>query len=204
VRRVLPERLSLLKIDAAGLGLCVVASLVFYWTTIEPVLQRQSLAADQRRELNHRQEKLAELKAGATRLRERVGAMQTELAGSAVKLEPARDINKRLDSLGQFLTECELEIDDVQTRRTSSGLQYDLVPITILGRGPYTQCVRFLRRLHSTYPDMSVARIEFSCTPGPTAKPAKFQFDLLWYAAADQSPVVQDGVARGEDPRLGD
>ena len=204
VHRVLSERLSLLKIDAAGLGLCVAASLVFYWATIQPLMERQSLAAEQRRELSDRQGKLTELKAGATRLRERVNAMQGELAGSAVKLEPARDINKRVDSLAQFLTECELEIDDVQTKRTYSGLQYDLIPITVLGRGPYTQCVRFLRRLHSTYPDMSVAQIQFSCTPGPTTQPAKFQFDLLWYAATDRSLVVQDRVGRGEGPRLGE
>ena len=204
MRRVLSERFSLLKIDATGLGLCVVASLVFYWAIVAPLLQRQSLAVDQRRELSDRQEKLAELKAGAARLRDRVSAMQGELAGSAVKLEPARDINKRLDSLGQFLTECELEIDDVQTKRAYSGLQCDLVPLTILGHGPYAQCVRFLRRLHSTYPDMSVARIEFSCTPGPTPEPAKFQFDLLWYAATDRSLVVQDGVGHGKDPRLGE
>ena len=194
MRRVLPERLSLLKIDAAGLGLCVVASLVFYWMTIQPLRERQSLSVDQHRELSHRQEKLGELKAATARLQEQVSGTQGELAGSAVKLESAGHINKRVASLTQFFTECELEIDDVQTRRAYSGLQYDLVPITILGRGPYAQCVRFLRRLHSTYPDMSIARIEFSCPPGPTARPAKFGFDLLWYAAADQSPVVQDDV----------
>jgi hypothetical protein len=204
VRRVLPERLSLLKIDAAGFGLCVVASLVFYWATMQPLLQRQSLTADQRHELGHRQEKLAELKTATARLHERVSGAEGELANSVIKLEPAGHINKRVASLTQFFSDFELDIDDVQTGRVYSGLQYDLVPITILGRGPYAQCVRFLRKLRSTYPDMSVARIEFSCTPGPTAQRATFRFELLWYAASDRSPVVQDIISRRQDAVLGE
>ena len=204
MHRVFPERLSLLKIDAAALGLCAAASLVFYWATIQPLLQRQSLAAEQRHDLNERQERLAELKTAAARLHERVSGAQGELTASAIKLEPAGHINKRVASLTQFFSDCELDIDDVQTGRVYNGLQYDLVPITILGRGPYAQCVRFFRRLRSTFPDMSVARIEFSCTPGPTAKRATFQFDLLWYAAPDRSPVVQDSASRRQDAVLGE
>ena len=51
VYRMIPERYSLLKIDAAAAGLCTVASLLFYWLTVQPCLQRQAIAAEQRREL---------------------------------------------------------------------------------------------------------------------------------------------------------
>lgn len=204
MHRVIPKRYSLLKIDAAGIGLCVAASLVFYWATIQPFLQRQSLAAEQRRELQTRQDKAVELKAAAARVQERVTAVQGELVANSIKLEPAAHINKRVAGLTQFFADCGLDVDDVQTGRVYNGLQYDLVPITILGRGPYGQCVRFFRGLRSTFADMSVARLEFSGNPGPTAKPATFQFDLLWYSAPDRGSVVQDTAGGARNAVLGE
>jgi hypothetical protein len=203
VHRVLPERYSLLKIDAAGIGLCVAASLVFYWATVEPLLQRQSLAAEQWRDLKNRQDKVAELKTAAAKVHERTTGVQAELAASAIQLEPAVHINKRVAGLTQFFSDCALDVDNVQTGRVYNGLQYDLVPITILGRGPYAQCVTFFRGLRSTFPDMSVARIEFSCAPGPTVKPATFQFDLLWYAAPNRGAVAQGAASGTENTAIG-
>jgi Tfp pilus assembly protein PilO len=198
VRRVIPERLSLLKIDAAGIGLCVAASLAFYWMTIQPFLQRQSLAGEQRRELKTRQGKVAEIKAATAKVQEQLTSAQDELAAGAITLEPAAHINKRVAGLTQFFSECGLDVDDVQTGRVYNGLQYDLVPITILGRGPYQQCVKFFHGLRLTFPDMSMARIELSRTAGQKGEQAIFQFDLLWYAAPGRGSVVQD--APGDTP----
>jgi Tfp pilus assembly protein PilO len=194
VHRVIPERFSLLKIDAAGIGLCMAASLVFYWVTIQPFLQRQSLACEQRRELKIRQDKVAEIKAATAKVQERLTSVQENLAAGSVKLEPAAHINKRVAGLTQFFSDCELDVDDVQTGRVYNGLQYDLVPITILGRGPYRQCVKFFHGLRSTFPDVSMARIELSRKAGQKAEEAIFQFDLLWYAAPGRSSVVQEAA----------
>ena len=200
---VIPERYNVLKIDAVGLGLCAAASLVFYWATIQPVLQRQSLIGQQRRDLETRQGKVAGLRASAAKVQERVTGAQGELAATAIQLEPAVHINKRVAGLTQFFAGCELNVDNVQTGRVYNGLQYDLVPITILGRGPYRQCVKFFRGLRSAFPDMSVARIELSCGPEAKTKQATFQFDLLWYAAPDRHSVAQDAAATAQSTVLG-
>lgn len=194
MHRAIPERLNLLKIDAAGLGVCVAASLLFYWATVQPFLEGRTLIAGQRRELVDRRDKVTELKAGAARLQERMTGVQDALATSAIKLEPAARINKRVAGLTQFFSDCELDVDDVQTGRVSNGVQYDLVPVTILGRGSYAQCVRFFRGLRVKFPDMNVARLEFSCVPGPTPRRATFKFDLLWYAAPERPAVVQNAA----------
>jgi len=180
-----PERYSRLKIDAAGVGLCAAASLLFYWLTIQPFLQGQSLAAEQRNELKARQGKTAEFKAAIADVRARVTAVQTDLAASSIQLEPAAHINRRVAGLTQLFSDCELDVDDVQTGRLYNGVQYDLVPITVLGRGPYGQCVKFFRGLRSQFPDMSIARIELSGNVAKKAEEGTFQFDLLWYAAPD-------------------
>lgn len=188
---MIPERYSFLKIDAAGVGLCAAASLLFYWLTIQPFLDGQSLATEQRRELKTRQDKVVELKAAIAKVHERVTAVQADLAASSIQLEPAAHINRRVAGLTQFFSDCELDVDDVQTGRLYNGLQYDLVPITVLGRGPYGQCVRFFRGLRSKFPDMSVARIELSGSVEKKAEQRTFQFDLLWYAAPDPGAVAQ-------------
>jgi Tfp pilus assembly protein PilO len=192
VHRVIPERYSLLKIDAAGIGLCMAASLLFYWVTIQPCLQGRSLAVEQRRELKTRQGKMDELKASTAKVQERLAAVQKDLEASAIRLEPASHINKRVAGLTQFFSDCELDVDNVQTGGVYHGQQYDLVPITVLGRGPYRQCVRFFRGLRSTFPDMSMARIELSQAAGQKVEAASFQFDLLWYAAPGRGSIVQD------------
>jgi len=203
VHRMIPERYSLLKIDAAGVGLCAAASLLFYGLTIQPFLQGQSLAAEQRRELKTCQDKAAELKTATAKVHERVIDAQRDLAAGSIQLEPAAHINRRVAGLTQFFSDCELDVDDVQTGRLYSGLQYDLVPITILGRGPYGQCVRFFRGLRSKFPDMSVGRIELSGNAGQKVDKETFQFDLLWYAAPDPGSVAQKVAGGPENPTQG-
>ncbi len=180
---MIPERYRMLKIDAAGLGLCVAASLLFYWLTIQPFLQRQAATAEQRNELKARQDKTTELKAALADVQGRVTNVQTDLAAGSIQLEPAAHVNRRVAGLTQLFSDCELDVDDVQTGRLYNGLQYDLVPITVLGRGPYGQCVKFFRGLRVQFPDMGVARIELSGSPAKKAAEGTFQFDLLWYAA---------------------
>jgi hypothetical protein len=200
VRRVIPERYGLLKIDAIGIGLCAAASLAFYWVTVQPCLQRQSFAAEQRRELTSRQDKVVELNAAAARVQERLAGAQADLAAGPVQLESAAHINKRVAGLTQFFSDCELDVDDVQTGQVYNGVQYNLVPITVLGRGAYGLSVKFFHGLRTMFPDMGVARIELSRNPGKNAERGAFQFDLLWYAAPDRSAVVQNN-AEGSTPK---
>ncbi len=203
MRRRILEHYSLLKIDAAGVGLCMAASLLFYGLVVQPLLRRQALDVEQQHELKTQQGKVAELKAATAKVHERVTAAQRDLAGSSIQLDAAAHINKRVAGLTQFFSDCELAVDDVQTGRLYNGLQYDLVPITILGRGPYGQCVRFFRGLHSTFPDMGVARIELSGNVEKGAEPPAFQFDLLWYAAPDPDSIARKIAGGTRDTTLG-
>jgi Tfp pilus assembly protein PilO len=181
------QRYSWLKVDAVGIGVCVAVSLVFYWASVQPLLERQRAAAAQRRELNVRQDEAAELKAAVSTMQKRLADAEAERAAGTVRLETATRINTRVAGLTQLLSDCRLEVDDVQTARVSRGPQYDLAPITITGRGSYVSSVRFLRELRSAFPDMSVARIDLTGQPGQAAETTAFQFDLLWYAAPDRS-----------------
>lgn len=184
---MMPKWGGLLWIDAAGIGACVLASLIGYVTLVNPFVQKRSAAAGLQREMETRQQKATELESAVAAARERLTAAGQQLAASAVQLESATHINKRIAGVTEFFSGCELHVDDVQTGRVSSGLQYDLVPITILGRGGHQQCVQLLHGLCSKYPDMSVMRIELSGNPVQPADSGKFRLELFWYAAPSGS-----------------
>jgi Tfp pilus assembly protein PilO len=191
VRRIIPEQYRLYATDAAGIGVCAVVSLVFYWVGIAPVMQSRSTAAGQRRDLEAALTKIARVQTATAGVRQQLAHVQGALAASAIKLEPAAHVNKRVVGLTQFFSGSGLEVDDVQTGAVRSGPQYDLVPITVVGQGPYKECIRFFHGLVAAFPDVSVVRIELSGTPPPPV-PEKFQFEFLWYAAPGKPAVALD------------
>jgi hypothetical protein len=195
------------RIDAAGIGACAAISLLWYLITISPLLEQRSRTADLRHQIREQQEKAEQLRTAMASAQRQWEAVREELAASEVQLDSAAHINRRIAALTEFFTDCTLHIDDVQTGRISSGPQCDLVPITIVGRGPYSQCVRFLHGLCSTFPDMSVMRIEFRGAPAPAAQPEHFRFEMFWYAAPNSAvqSVASDttrnlGVSGAWDP----
>jgi Tfp pilus assembly protein PilO len=174
-----------LWIDAAGVGVCLLASLIGYAAIVHPLVQRRSAAAQRQREMETRRQKATELEAAVRTAQERLTTARQQLAAGAVQLESAAHINKRIAGVTEFFSRCALHVDDVRTGRVSSGPQYDLVPITVLGRGGYRQCVQFLHGLCSQYPDMSVMRIELSGNPAEPADSGQFRLELFWYTAPD-------------------
>jgi Tfp pilus assembly protein PilO len=170
-------------IDAAGIGACVLATLIAYLTLVGPFLQKRSAAADLRRAMDTQQKKAADVKSALATAQAHLAAVQQHLAASTIQLELAAHVNRRIAGVTEFFSSCGLHVDDVQTGRGASGRQYDLVPITIVGRGVYQQCARLLHGLCSKYPDMSVLRIDLTGNPAAPADSGKFRFELFWYAA---------------------
>ena len=177
------KRCGLLRVDAVGIGACLLLSLMGYVTLVNPVLQKQAASEGRQQEMETRQKKAAELEAAVATAQERLATARQQLAASAVQLESATHINRRIAGVTEFFSSCALHVDDVQTGRVSAGLQCDLVPITILGRGGHQECAKLLHGLCSKYPDMSVMRIELSGNPAQSADSGKFRFELFWYAA---------------------
>ncbi len=188
---------SLLRIDAVGTAVCVLASLIGYLTTGEPLLEQRSATAGLHRELQTQQERNAALRAAIATVKERLTLVRQELAAGRVRLDSATHINTRIAGLTGYLSDCELQVDDVQTDRVASGPQYELVPITIVGRGACRQCVRFLHGLCTTFPDMSVMRVELSGNPAQPSEPETFRLALFWYAA----PSGLTPASASEKPR---
>lgn len=171
------------RVDAAAISLCLGGSLVWYLVIVGPLLEQKAVTVGMRHEVEAQLGKAAKLQAAVAAARQQTVLMQQELAASAIQLQPATHINKRLAGLTEFLSTCNLQVDDMRTGRVAGGMRYDLVPVTIVGRGPYRQWVRFLHELHSTFPDMSVMQIELTGNPAQPSETERFRLELFWYAA---------------------
>lgn len=169
--------------DAAGIGVCLLVSAVGYATLVRPFLEKRSAAAALVREVETRQKAVAGLESAAEAARDRVTMAREQLTAGALELESAAHINKRMAAVTEYFSNCALHVDDLQTGRVSNGPQYDLVPITIVGRGGYPQCVKLLHGLCVKYPDMSLMRIDLTGGRGERAEMEKFRFEMFWYAA---------------------
>ncbi len=84
---------GLLWIDAAGVGACLLASLIGYMALVHPLLQQRAAAAGMQREMETRQQKAGELESAVAAAKERLTAARQELAAGAIQLEPATQIN---------------------------------------------------------------------------------------------------------------
>ncbi len=80
-----------------------------------------------------------------------------------------------------------MKIDDIQPGAAASGSRYEMVPISLSGKGTYVTCVGFLHRLRQAFPDTGVSSLALQGNPGAAGGAAQFRFDLLWYAAPRSS-----------------
>ncbi len=78
---------GLLWIDAAGIGACVLASLLGYMTLVHPLLQKRAAAAEMECEMETRQQKARELESAVAATKERLTAARQQLAAGAFQLE---------------------------------------------------------------------------------------------------------------------
>ena len=111
-----PNRAVCCESMRRALGVCVLISLLWYLTTINPLLEQRSVTADLRRPDRRPAAKGrgAEDRHGLDR-----NSNWRSSAGNsrrtALELDSAAHINKRIAVLTEFFADCTLHIDDVQT-----------------------------------------------------------------------------------------
>jgi len=173
------------KIDAIGVGVCLVAVLSFYLSGIRPILRRREGQAAQ-------QQQLAAQRKNAIRLDERAAVVRDELeeaakalAASRVQLQPARQINRRIARLADSASGNGLKLDQIHPGIATPGGKHVTIPIRLLGSGSYRAWAGFLHDLAVQFPDTSVHSFRLSADPENQTTAAEFQVDLVWFAAAD-------------------
>ena len=178
------RNLKPLHIDLGALGLLAVMSLVAYLLGVGPVIDRHRGFDLRKAELSARQSTARELSARVAQVASKITDLKQELSENAFKLQSADQINTQLARLATLTGACGLKLDQLRPDKSLNGSRYQTVPIYLVGRGSFPQCVKLLNRLQREFPDMSVASFEVSVT----------HIDLLQEntaAAASRSRIYQ-------------
>ncbi len=180
MKREIMQRLYL--IDGAAMIICLVVTVGAYALVWVPLADQHRAVAHQEVQWKAQRQKCSKLNSSMLTLKSRSLAVDKALEDSAVHLEPTDRINQRIADLTTLLSQCGLEIDDIQTGQIIMGSMCDLVPMTISGRGRYTACAAFFNEMYRALPDMAVARFDLVGDPDPSKTSSQFFFDLFWFA----------------------
>ncbi len=175
------------QIDAAGGVVCALLVLSLYLLGIAPVSGRQERVEARQEELltqRHQADRLARLRMG---LEEQLAQVRASVAQFRLELLPVGQVNRRLAELSDLASKTGLKIDGIEPGGAVGGTRYEMVPITVAGKGTFTNCVGFLHQLRSRLPDTGVSALELTGNPSEPTAPAGFRFELLWYAAPRSS-----------------
>ena len=172
-------------------AVCLVASLSVFFSVLYPLIRQHSFLADQRNKLTVYLDNCSELSVSMRTLGNRLARVQEELAGSVIRLESFDQTNRRLAALTSLFNDYSLAIDDIQAGTLLAGHTWDLIPITIAGRGEYTQLIAVLHRIRERFTDMSVVRFRLKGDPTRAKGSEEFRFQLLWHTVP-KTDVVQN------------
>ena len=96
-------------VDAMGVGICVLASIVAYVSGIDPVLEQQASMASRRQALRTLRKTCDEVQASAKTLDNQLAAAREELAEAQIRLQPSSRTNQRVAALAALLRQWRQE-----------------------------------------------------------------------------------------------
>lgn len=198
--KIKPTALEPWHLDAAGLTLCVVLSLVAYLGGYQPLRQSYEECVVEGEALSAQQEQAAKLENALAILRRRLDAARETLAANALPLKPASTVNLHVAAVSALAVQSGLRIDDVQTGSVSENAYYEAVPIHVAGGGTYPACTAFLRRLRKAFPDTGVSSLELAGHKTDPLEPGTFRVALNWYTAPRPGAAVKQASELTHEP----
>ena len=171
-------------LDAAGVLVCGVLAVLGYIVGIDPLVKQQEGLAAQEARLNVQRHDAVKLAGSTGSLERKLDELKRALDESPVQLQAAGSVNRRIARLASLAAECGMKIDEIQPGKWTASPRYKSVPIRLVAGGRFPACVALLRRLRKDFPDTAVASFELTGEPRNPEAPAKFEINLVWYAAA--------------------
>jgi len=122
-------------------------------------------------------------------LRKELVRTRGELAQRKVRLRPISQVNRRVADLTSLVDRCGLVTGSVQLGKIGPGPKCAVMPLHLSARGSYQACQEFLHGLVEPFSDFAVAGFEIQGDPQRPGLPARFEIDLYWYAASEQTAM---------------
>lgn len=174
------------SIDWAGVGICLALTAAAAWLGFTPIWQHHTNFIQQQRDLQNQKHQDSQQALELKTTQKRLEDAQNQLAKISLRLQATTELNQRLASITDLAAKSTLKIDDIVPGKTTKGRRFDTISIHLAGEGTYPACAVFLHHLKKSMPDIGVQTLHITAAPNATG-PAKFTYDLQWFAAPSAS-----------------
>lgn len=190
-------RSPLVRIDAAGASVLLLASGLAYAFGINPYLRRSEGVAVLRAELEQTRESIDSARAALKASEEKRAGLEGRRSSAPLVLSPVSQLNERMTRLAEIARSpvARLKLQETVASVPKPEARYTTVPVRLSGSGSYVGFSGFLSQLHEQFRDMRVTSMKIADNPGAPGSPAVFSVELVWYAAprSAESRAARDG-----------
>ena len=172
-------------IHAAGMGFCVVLTLVGHYFGIHPLFEAHARGVEQRQELADRRDAVEQFTTILEGLKQRRDEIRGHWAQLPAELEPLNRLNVRLAQFTQLAADSGLTISKIVPGPAVATQSSQNVPIQLTGTGTYQSCALMLQNFYRDCHDARLAGWELASDPVEDTEQVGFVLDIIWHATVD-------------------
>lgn len=178
----------LAMVHACGVGAIALVAGAGWLLVARPSSAREAERELLIRRLADAEPRLMELERTLSETRSRTDDAVRRLDESRGRLGGVENRNQRLTGLTALADECGLRIDRMEPSEVTREGLYLTMAIRMEGEGAYPACARYLHLLLERFSDVNARAFMLEAVPGEAERPARFGFDLVWYADPAGAP----------------
>lgn len=170
-------------IDAAGAAALLLLAGLAWLFGVRPAQDRLAEAARLADAVSERAGELDGLERRRSALTQQAARARRDLDAEPLELLPGARLNARLAELAVLVERTGMVVDSTEVDTGRAETWYEAIPVRLVGRGSFPDCVRLLHRLHGEMPDIGVEGLHVSGNPAAEEAPGRYRLSLVWYAA---------------------
>ncbi len=154
-----------------------------YVTVIGPALDSETHLAQAQARLDSMQKKDKRLSEQLEAVRSQVVQVERAIAGTVMKLQPARHVNRRLARIEDMAAASGLDLAETKLGEINVSTRYRTVPIQLVGTGSYAAQAGFLHTVCEGLSDTALWTMNLTRNEDEAGGPTRFNIGLAWYVS---------------------
>lgn len=177
------------RVAAAALSAMGVVTLLGYLAGLAPMLEGLAARRAAAQAIVEAEQEHRAFTTDAQNRRRSLRDVEEQLAG-AVVLEPASQVNARMQAIVERFADAGLAIESQQQDQPDYRAgRHGTVAIRLRAAGTYPQCVALLRRLHTDFHDLAVESLDLSAAGTDNSRRLTMAVGFVWFVAPPERPA---------------